>query len=88
MVDLSGLDIVLFFVGLVMLKVQVFCFVVVGVMVIDNLLVWCKDFDVLLVVFEVNFECDVYCWFKGIIVNLNCIIMVVMLVFKVLYDEV
>lgn len=83
-VDYGGFDIVFFLVGGGMFWELVFYVVVLGVMVIDNLLVWCFDLDVLLVVVEVNLYVFVFV-LKGIIVNLNCMIMVVMFVLKFLY---
>lgn len=86
-VDVVGIDIVLFLVGVIVSCVYVFCFVEVGVVVIDNFSVWCMDFEVFFVVSEVNLYVIDDC-LKGIIVNLNCIMMVVMLVFKVFDVEV
>lgn len=43
-----------------------------GVIVIDNMSVFCMDENILFVVFEVN-EVDLY-EYNGIIVNFNCFI--------------
>lgn len=82
--DLIGVEIVLFLVGGSVFKEYVLKFVVVGVVVIDNFLVFCYDDDVLLVVFEVNLEQVVNC-LCGIIVNLNCLIMQMLVVLVLLY---
>lgn len=65
-------DVVIFFVGGSILKEWVLKFVEVGMMVIDNFLVWCMDFIKKLVVFEVNV--DEFGVEDKIIVNFNCFI--------------
>lgn len=67
-----GIDIVLFFVGVLIFFYFVLIVVLKGCVVIDNLSVWCMEKDVFFVVLEVNLE-DIK-WYKGIIVNFNCLI--------------
>lgn len=72
--DFIGWDMVLFVVGLIVIKEYVFKVVVVGCVVIDNFLFYCYDLDVFLIVLECNVDV-IYGYFKkNIIVNLNCLI--------------
>lgn len=74
MFDFIGWDIVLFVVGFEVIKKYVFIVVKQGCVVIDNLLLYCYDLDVLLIVLEVNVDEVVNYIKKNIIVNLNCLI--------------
>lgn len=56
-----------------------------GVVMIDNFSVFCMDVDVFLVVFEVNVV-DVKDCLCGVIVNLNCIIIQMVVVLKVIEE--
>lgn len=86
--DFIGYDIVLFVIGLDVIKIFVFIVVLQGCVVIDNSLFYCYDLEILLVVFEVNLDVvEDYCN-KMIIVNFNCLIVQMVVVLKLLYDRV
>lgn len=64
----------LFFAGGEFFVKWVLIVVEVGVVVIDNILYFCYDYDIFFVVFEVNLEVIVEFCNCNIIVNLNCLI--------------
>lgn len=86
--DFFDIDICLMFVGGIVFKEWFLCIGVKGCVVIDNLLVWCYDVDVLLIVLEVNVDVIIGYIKKNIIVNLNCFIVQLVVVLKLFYDVV
>lgn len=83
--DFSGIDVAVFSAGAGASKEYAPKFVEAGAVVVDNSSAWRKDFDVPLVVSEVNPEA-IANRPKGIIANPNCTTMAAMPVLKVLSD--
>ncbi|MDY5584893.1 MAG: aspartate-semialdehyde dehydrogenase [Arcanobacterium sp.] len=83
--DFSGIDVAVFSAGAAVSREYAPKFAQAGAVVVDNSSAWRKDFEVPLVVAEVNPE-DLKNRPKGIIANPNCTTMAAMPVLKVLSD--
>lgn len=84
--DWIQVQFVFFLVGGSVFEKYVFLVVDVGCVVIDNMFQFCYEFDILLVVFEVNVYVLVDFCNCNIIVNLNCLIIQMLVVLKLLYE--